>query len=155
MTNNIIGFFGELNPLSNFHLAPFNINGVNYHSSEQYIQHQKCIVFGDKELKNLILKAETALECKILSHDITNYDPERWKLTAKASCTPGILVKFEQNPTLWNLLKGTSKSTLVECCKDKDWGDRILLFDVNCLNSDQWHSQGLLGEILEAVHTVL
>ena len=35
------GFFGELNPLSNFHPAPFCLNGKQFHSSEQYIQYQK------------------------------------------------------------------------------------------------------------------
>ena len=35
--DDIIGFFGELNPLSNFHPAPFVCKGVLYHSSEQYI----------------------------------------------------------------------------------------------------------------------
>ena len=30
---NILGFFGELNPLSNFHPTPFTINGQKYHSS--------------------------------------------------------------------------------------------------------------------------
>ena len=32
-----IGFFGAINPLSNFHPAPFSIDGVDYISSEQYI----------------------------------------------------------------------------------------------------------------------
>ena len=36
----VLGFFGELNPFSNFHPAPFTINGQKYHSSEQCIQHQ-------------------------------------------------------------------------------------------------------------------
>ena len=38
---NMIGFFGELNPLSNFHPASFTINGNTYHSCEQFIQNQK------------------------------------------------------------------------------------------------------------------
>ena len=42
---NVLGFFGELNPLSNFHPVNFNINRVSYHSSEQYIQHQKSVMF--------------------------------------------------------------------------------------------------------------
>ena len=32
-----IGYFGELNPLSNFHPAPFTVNGIHYICSEQFI----------------------------------------------------------------------------------------------------------------------
>ena len=95
--NTTIGFFGELNPLSNFHLTPFKIHGIHYHSSEQFIQQQKCKMFGDQETEALIMATESALECKQLSRDIKNFDSERWKQNAKASCTPGILAKFEQN----------------------------------------------------------
>ena len=54
-----LGFFRELNPLSNFHCAPFQINGQYYHSSKQFIQQQKCIVFGDKETERQVMFCET------------------------------------------------------------------------------------------------
>ena len=44
-----IGFFGEINPLSNFHLAPFRLEGIDYISSEQFIQASKAKYFGDYE----------------------------------------------------------------------------------------------------------
>ena len=34
----VLGFFRELNPLSNFHPAAFELNGKSYNSSEQFIQ---------------------------------------------------------------------------------------------------------------------
>ena len=33
----VLTFFGELNPLSNFHLCKFNLEGETFNSSEQYI----------------------------------------------------------------------------------------------------------------------
>ena len=41
-----IGFFGELNPLSNFFPSEFSYSGIQYHSSEQLIQRRKpcCLV---------------------------------------------------------------------------------------------------------------
>ena len=42
---NCLGFFGELNPLSNFHPAMFTCEGKTFHSSEQYIQWKKGRVF--------------------------------------------------------------------------------------------------------------
>ena len=152
---NILGFFGELNPLSNYHPTPFTINGKRYHSSEQYIQHQKCLLFGDKQTEQLILTTTSALECKVLSKDINKFDVTTWKENARASCTPGILAKFEQHPTLTKLLLSTGNKQIVECCKDKDWGTGIPLFDQNALKQEHWHLQGLLGEILETVRTIL
>ena len=150
-----LGFFGKLNPLSNFHRTPFNINGNKYHSSEQFIQQQKCIIFNDKNTESRIMVAETPLECKLIAKDIKNYDHERWKQVAKETCTLGILAKFEQNPALAGLLRSTGSKRLVECCKDKDWGTCIPLFVENSLDSSKWHGQGLLGEILETVCQVI
>ena len=44
---NTITFFGELNVLSNFHQCNFNLNGINFHSAEQYIQYTKTCHFKD------------------------------------------------------------------------------------------------------------
>ena len=152
---NVIGFYGELNPLSNFHLTPFTINGRSYHSSEQFIQQQKCVLFGNHDTEKLIISSESALDCKILSKDIKQYDHERWKQNAKASCTPGILAKFEQNPTLRKLQLSTKNRKLVECCHDKLWGTGVPLHDMTALIRSNWHSQGFLGEILESVRSIL
>ena len=155
ITENAIGFFGELNPLSNFHPTKFIINGIDYHSSEQFIQHQKCKLFNDIESEQRILQTETAFECKSIARDIRNFDRERWKQNAKASCTLGLLAKFEQNPILAKLLDSTGNKTIVECCKDTDWGTGVLLYAENPLDNSKWHSQGLLGEILETVKLIL
>ena len=151
----VIGFFGELNPLSNFHLTQFNINGINYHSSEQFIQHQKCVLFADKGSEKMVLTAETPLECKTIARNIINFDPAVWKDNAKACCTPGILAKFEQNPWLSKLLISTNGYKLVESCNDKEWGTGVPLHVPNALKSQEWHSQVLLGEILETVRNII
>ena len=44
------GFFGEMNLLSNFHPAPFFHNGVQYETSEQYIQARKTEFMVMKKL---------------------------------------------------------------------------------------------------------
>ena len=54
---NVIGFFGELNVLSNFHPAEFTIEGIKFPTSEHYIQYTKAITFGDKSSAIKILNA--------------------------------------------------------------------------------------------------
>ena len=93
-THEVLGFFGSLNPLSNFYPCSFTYKGKDYHSSEQYIQHMKAEFFGDDSIVNHILNSCTALECKQLSKDIRNYDPETWLPAAKSVCEHGMAAKF-------------------------------------------------------------
>ena len=57
-------FSGELSPYSNFHPCSFVMDDQIYHLSEQYIQYQKALTFGDSYVANNILKTDTAIECK-------------------------------------------------------------------------------------------
>ena len=65
--NNTIGFFGELNPLSSFHPCKFEVNRIQFHSSEQFIQYTKAAFFKDMETSTKILASKTALESKNMS----------------------------------------------------------------------------------------
>ena len=72
-----VGFFGEINPLSNFYPSSFSHEGVDYISSEQLIQANKAKFFGDLETYNEILCSSTSLECKNLSKLIRNVDESK------------------------------------------------------------------------------
>ena len=63
-------FFGELNPMSNFHPVKINHDGHIYHSSEQLIQHKKAQLFGDIITEAQILSTSTAMECKTEARNI-------------------------------------------------------------------------------------
>ena len=101
-------FFGELNPFSNFHPCSFEVVGIKYHSSEQFIQHMKARFFEDKKSAEAILHAATPRECKQLSKGIVNYNYESWANMAKELCKPG-------------------NKLLVEACYEKLWGTGIPL----------------------------
>ena len=85
-----IGFFGELNPLSNFHWCVFKINEKWFHSSEQYIQMKKALYFDDRETENRIIASDDALECKRLSREIKAFDTEKWNAAAETETYYGI-----------------------------------------------------------------
>ena len=70
-------FVGELSPFLNFHHSPFVINGPRFHSSEQWVQYQKTLTFGDSFTANQNLQCETTLECKKLSYSINGVDKEK------------------------------------------------------------------------------
>ena len=120
-----IGFYGELNPMSNFYNCEFTFNNLKFHSSEQLIQFNKAKDFGDHVTMSQILYADTPLECKQLSRDIANYDDNNWRQVAKNMCQDGIMEKFKQNPSIGETLLNTGNKRLVECSFDKFWGTGI------------------------------
>ena len=143
-----VGFFGELNELSNFHPCKFKINGATYSSSEQWIQHCKAKYFKDNITMAQILATESALECKLLAWEIVGYDEKRWKEVAYKECYRGLFEKFNQNDNLRRVLVNTGNKTLVESSYDQIWGTGIPLTDPACLDRTKWYNPGIMSKLL-------
>ena len=107
------------------------IGDHTFHSAEQWIQYQKSLMFGDSYTTNLILRTDSAIEAKRLSHKITGVDHTIWKLDGYEKCVTGIMVKFDQNPLLKSMLLSTKAKLLVEASTDKLWGTGVGLTDSN------------------------
>ena len=148
-----VGFFGEINPLSNFYPSAFLYDGINYISSEQFIQVNKAKYFGDLEMYNMILGCTTSLECKNLCKQIRNVDNAKWEEVAGNICHPGIRAKFQQNPLAMDtLVHKTGSKRIVECSSDHLWATGISLNDPSSLDDTKWITPGILGQILENIH---
>ena len=150
-----IAFFGELNPLSNFHPCRFALGNEEYHSSEQYIQQKKALFFGDETTAKRIMAANTAFDCLQLSKNVHGYDSEKWAMVAKEQVLPGIMSKFSSNPQLQDILLNTGKLQIVESSYDQSWGTGIPLQSKDCLKESLWANIGILGECLMEVRTEL
>ena len=148
-----VGFFGEANPLSNFHPAKFIHEGQTYISSEQFIQATKAAYFSDLDTHMKIMGCKTSFDCKQICRSIKNVDSKRWDAVAMSLCEPGIREKFVQNPHLMDILiRRTENKMIVECTKDCLWGTGTALSEESCLNRDRWITQGILGRILKRIH---
>ena len=86
-------FYEELSLYSNFHLAKFTIDGVEFPLAEHYIQYQKSLFCRDSVTANQILKSETVLESKKLSHRIEKFSRHQWESEAYELCE----IELEQN----------------------------------------------------------
>ena len=148
-------YFGELNPLSNFHPATFTYDGIQYHSSEQLIQHMKSQLFEDLTTEAAILATTNALDCKNEAKNIRNYDHKKWEEMAKSLCYEGIKAKFVQNSWLKKLLLSTNEDTLAEATYDKLWGTGVPLHRRDCTDRNKWHNTGIMGEILMTIRDEL
>ena len=129
-TQDVLGFFGELNPLSNFYNCEFQYQNLAFHSSEQLIQYNKAKHFRDNVTMAQILYAR------------------KEKKEKKKE-------KFAQNPTLMETLMKTDNKTLVECSFDRIWGNGIPLGDRSCMDRQKWYNVGILGEMLMEIRSQL
>ena len=144
----VLAFFGELHPFSNFHQCSFSLEGNTFQSSEQYIQWKKACFFGDITAQERLLNSEDALECKNITRDIRDFNRANWNSSAKEQCSEGIKQKFLQNPHLMQLLTATGEKTIVESSYDDIWGTGLPLSDPDCLTKSKWKSIGILGRTL-------
>ena len=150
--NDMMGFFSAINPLSNLHPAPFTLDGVDYISSEQYIQAKKVEFFNDQTCLGNILSSTASLDCKIQAKNIKGYERARWEEVTEEKCSPGIRAKFEQNPILLEtLIEKTGSKKIVKCANDHLWGTGVNLNCDDFLKSEKWISPGILGKILEEI----
>ena len=94
------------------------------------------------------MRASSPLECKRLAREITRSDHVEWCRVARSKCEPGIRCKFQQNPTLMNLLLNTGEGIIAEATYDKLWGMGVPLHHNNALKQQDWANIGILGEIL-------
>ena len=147
----IIGFFGELHPFSNFHPCKFTIEGLEFHSSEQFIQMKKAEYFNDNIARERILNAEDAQDCKEISRDINHFDKKSWNAVAKELCEPGITEKFIQNRNLLSYLMDTGNKTIVEASFDEIWGTGSHISSKDALNKNKWRGTNILGKILMGI----
>ena len=62
----VFGYFGELNPLSNFCPAEFTIENKTFYCSEQFIQWKKAELFKYRNTMKKIERTKTGHQCKEL-----------------------------------------------------------------------------------------
>ena len=147
-----IGFFGAINPLSNFYECNFTVEGESYISTEQFIQATKAQYFRDQQACDRIMVCTNSLDCKNEGGYVRNYNRDNWEKVAKEKCRPGIRAKFQQNPDIMAvLIDKTGNKTIVESARDHLWGTGVALSDPDCLNTTKWTTQGILGELLEEI----
>ena len=144
----VMAFFGELNPLSNFHPCTFAFEGETFHSSEQLIQMKKAEFFNDDIARERILNSTDAQDSKEIAMDIANYNKTKWNSAAEELCYEGIRQKYVQNQNLYSYLLDTGNKTIVEATYDDIWGTGKPLGNEHCLNPSKWASVGILGKIL-------
>ncbi|PIK62880.1 putative riboflavin biosynthesis protein PYRR, chloroplastic [Apostichopus japonicus] len=93
--NNFTFFYTAKSPFSQFHPADFEVSGVKYNCAEQYMMHQKAVLFGDDEIAPQILSAEKPGQMKALGRKVKNFDEQIWRENRERIVKEGNLAKVK------------------------------------------------------------
>jgi len=135
--------------LSQWHPARFTVDGVAYNCAEQFMMHQKAILFGDKKMAAKIMTADKPHEQKLMGQYVKGFESEVWETHKVDIVTRGNYAKFSQNTGLRKKLLATGDTILAEAnAKDIFWGIGLAEDDPDVQNPEKWKGENLLGKVL-------
>lgn len=142
--------------LSNWFYSPFDINNSHYSSAEQYIMHQKCLLFGDEESAKAVLATDYPDKQQIIGHQTKGYINSIWAGSRQLIAVRGLIAKFSQNEELRGKLFETKESFLVKCAhSDTIWACGKHLNEADRLYASKWTGLNILGFTLMEVRKKL
>lgn len=138
--------------LSNWYMSDFICGGISYSSMEQYMMHQKALLFGDQEIAEQILDADQPGKVKALGRSVRKYVDSVWAGRRQIIVYRGLIEKFRQNPKLREELLATGDAILAECAvRDRIWGIGLSMQDERRFRMEEWQGMNLLGYALMEV----
>jgi hypothetical protein len=141
---------------SQWHLSPFEIDGVRYRCCEQFMMAEKARLFGDADTLAEILAAKAPTEHKALGREVAPFDARRWSAACREIVYRGNLAKYEQSASLRALLLATGALVLAEASpSDKIWGIGLAADDPRAPRRAEWPGKNWLGKALMRVRDEL
>ena len=152
----IIGFHKPDEPhgcFSNWYPAEFELAGICYANSEQYMMYQKVLLGRRFDLADMIMKTRSpAMAKEYAGKDyFTEFGSIKpvWDKICRNVVKRGVRAKFAQNPAMLEELLVTGNALLAECSgSDTIWGIGINLNDESWKDVRNWRGRNYLGIIL-------
>ena len=149
-------FFTGQSPLSNFYESIFTQAGRRYLSVEQYLSHQKALLFDSPEVAEQII---TMRDPKLMKQKVRR--PKQFDGAIWIDKAPGILrtaleAKFIQNEHLKEALLATNDTIIGEANpSDLQFGIGMSLTNKHSLDNTKWRGANLHGETLMDVRSAI
>ena len=149
----VVGFLGQLSPLSNFFRTDLLIEGRKYENVEKYFQSKKAEMYGDMQTMSEILLQEDPVEIKKLSKRIARPGgkPLVRDMNAEVKIMHTALKAKFNKPELKTFLLATANKSIVECSSDQFWGCGLGLQDPEALVKAKWKGQNKLGQLISSI----
>lgn len=130
----------------------FEVDGIQYHTTEQYMMANKAQLFGDEEALQEIMASYHPHDYKKLGRKVRNFEPTLWDAHKYGIVVEGNKAKFSQNPDIKEFLLSSSNAILVEASPhDKIWGIGLDRETAMKGTVAQWQGENLLGCVLMEV----
>lgn len=132
--------------LSQWYDCYFEVDGVQYHTTEQYMMASKAKLFGDNEVYNEIMTANNPYDYKKLGREVCNFESSLWDARKYEIVVEGNKAKFGQNSEIREFLLSTGDAILVEASPfDKIWGIGLDRDTAIKGTVEHWQGENLLG----------
>ena len=124
----------------------FEVEGIQYHTTEQYMMAGKARLFGDEEVLKEIMESYHPHDYKKLGRKVCGFVPEPWDAKKYDIVVTGNKAKFSQNADIREFLLSTGHAILVEASPyDKIWGIGLDRETALKGSVEQWQGENLLG----------
>lgn len=153
-TDKHIFFYGGI--YSQWYLSSMTIDGIRYNCCEQYMMHQKALLFKDLTTAAKIMNTTSPKTQKQLGGEVKDYNEAIWNNRRIDIVFKGNLAKFSQNELLKTELLNTGNRQFVEASPfDTIWGIGMGLDNPFINDPTKWIGLNLLGQILNFVRDTL
>jgi ribA/ribD-fused uncharacterized protein len=150
--DNMLLFFHEDCPLSNWYRRTFIVKDITFFCVEQYLMYCKAMLFGDHEIGLKIMATQEPSEHKRLGRLVKNFNDDLWNQHKENYAFIGNLHKFRQNKEERGYLYDTRELELVEASPyDRIWGVGLGVDDPQIRYKVRWKGQNLHGITLMRV----
>jgi len=154
ITDRFIYFWGGI--YSQWSIAPMTIDGIEYNSCEQYMMHQKALLFGDTETAEEVMKTDSPKDQKALGRLVKNFVESKWKRHCFSIVYRANLAKFTQNEDFKKSLMESGDRTFVEASPDDViWGIGLFENAEGIEDVANWQGTNLLGFAITMVRDTI
>ena len=130
----------------------FEIDGIRYHTTEQYMMAVKARLFDDEETLREIMESSHPHDYKELGRKVRGFLPELWDAKKYDIVVVGNKAKISQNADIRDFLLSTGDAVLAEASPyDKIWGIGLDRETALKGSVEQWQGENLLGRALMEV----
>jgi ribA/ribD-fused uncharacterized protein len=153
-TDTHIFFYGGI--YSQWYNSSMTIDGIRYSCCEQYMMHQKALLFRDLTTAAKIMNTSSPKLQNQLGREVINYNDIIWDSRRFDIVFKGNLAKFSQNELLKSELLNTGNRQFVEASPyDTIWGIGMGLDNPLINDPTKWKGLNLLGQVLNFVRDTL
>jgi len=143
-------------PFSQWYPSLFEVEGIKYNCTEQYMMAKKAGLFGDEKAQLKIMNSNDPREQKRIGRTVEGFVADRWNVVARDIVFKGNVAKFVQNSDLRAYMLATGDQEIVEASpEDTIWGIGLSADDPDAYFKSKWKGTNWLGEVLMNVRDVL